>query len=248
MKMIIVLITAGVLFASSIQASQKIVIAVDWGNPPYMFEQAGEAAGIYPGLISAIFDRMGIEVGLKAYPWKRALKMGTDGEVGIGGIYQTAKRLKIYDYSAPLYTERVLIYVTQKNMFTFNKLADLEGKTIGVLRGWSYGDAFDQFRQAGKVTVKAANNDHITFKRLVAGHVDCLFAPEHTGNQMLRQKAYHDQVVAIAKPVAVNDTYIVFAKRSHKKKLLEQFNAMLKTMKDDGSYEQVIQSSIAQGE
>jgi len=245
-KIIIVLISISVLFTSSIQASQKIVIAVDWGNPPYMYEQSGNAAGIYPALLSAVFERMGVEMIVKTFPWKRSLKKGKGGEAGIGGIYKTDERLKIFDYSAPIYREVVLVYVPKKQPFTFNRLSDLAGKTIGVLRGWSYGDAFDQFRQEGKVTVKAANNDSTTFKRLVFGYVDCLFAPELTGNQMLRQKDYQDQVIALPKPLVVKDTYLVFAKRAQKKKLLEQFNTTLKIMKADGTYDQVIEACIAQ--
>ncbi len=246
MKTIIVLVCACVLFCSSTQAAQKVIIAVDSGNPPYMYEKDGEAAGIYPALLSAVFERMGIEMVVKSYPWKRALKMGKDGEVGIGGIYQTKERLKFFDYSAPIYAERVLIYVMKNKKFTFKKLPDLAGKTIGVLRGWSYGDAFDQFRQEGNMKIKPANNDNTTFKRLVYGYVDCLFAPEHTGNQMIRRKEYLGGVVPLANPLVVKDTYLVFAKRSKKKKYLDKFNAMLKIMKADGSYDKVIQASLTQ--
>ena len=218
MKIIIVFLYITVFFISTIQAGQNIIIAVDWGHSPYMFERDGKVTGIYPTLINAIFDRMGTEVVVKAYPWKRALKKGENGDVGIGGIYQTADRLKIFDYSTRIYTERVLVYVTPKNTFAFNTLSDLEGKTIGVLRGWSYGDAFDYFRQEGKVKTKAGNNHDVSFKRLVAGHVDCIFAPELSGNQMMRQKGYQDKIVVLSKPVTINDTYLVFAKRSLKKK------------------------------
>jgi len=244
MKIIIVLVCVGVMFLLPAYAEQEIVVTVDQGNPPFMFQQTGEAVGIYPTLMKAIFKRMRVEVAVKTYPWKRALVMGENGDVGIGGIYKTAERLKLYDYSAPLYTERVLLYVRKERVFTFNTFSDLEGKIIGALLGWSYGDAFDQARKAGTVSVYEVPNDKKNFQKLVSGRLDGVLALELTGNLIISQEGYHDRLVALETPVAVNETYLAFAKRSKKKGFLDQFNATLKAMKEDGTYAQVIQAYL----
>ncbi len=222
--------------------TDKIVIAVDWGNSPFMYQNNNKADGIYPALIHAIFKRMGKHVEVKVYPWKRVLKMGREGKCGIGGIYKTQERLKIFDYSDPLYTETVLVYVRQKNTFEFNTLSDLDGKTIGVMRGWSYGDAFDRFRLKETITTKAVDNDHVAFKRLVQSDLDCLFSLELTGKLMLRKAGYQGRVVPLAKSVAVNDTYVAFAKTKGRQILLEKMNVTLARMKEDGSYKMVLQA------
>jgi ABC-type amino acid transport substrate-binding protein len=108
-----------------------IVIAVDSGNAPFMYEKSGQAAGLYPDLLQEAFKRMGIAASIKAYPWKRALVLGERGEAGIGGIYKTDARVKIYDYSAPLFSEKILIYVKKGSGFEFNTVNDLKGKTLG---------------------------------------------------------------------------------------------------------------------
>ncbi len=219
----------------------KIVIAVDWGNSPFMYQDNNKAEGIYPALIHAIFKRMGKQVEVKAKPWKRVLKMGREGECGIGGIYKTKERLRIFDYSDPLYTETVLVYVRQNKVFEFNTLSDLEEKIIGVMRGWSYGDAFDSFRQRKTVTIKAVDNDHVAFKRLIQRDLDCLLSLELTGKLMLRKSGYQG-VVPLVRPVAVNDTHIVFAKTKDRQILLEKVNETLAQMKEDGSYQMEIQA------
>jgi polar amino acid transport system substrate-binding protein len=243
MKTIITIINV-IAFFASISAPQEIVIAVDQGNPPFMFEKDGKAAGLYPTLLSAIFDRMGMSVDIKPYPWKRALLMGKNGEAGIGGIYKNLERLKIYDYSDVLYTERVLLYVKKGHEFEFNTLSDLEGKKIGVLLGWSYGDDVDQARKAGKLKVEEVSNDKANFQKLDIERMDGVFSLELTGNILINQKAYQGRIVALAKPVAENTTYLVFAKQSQKSELLDKFNMALNAMKDDGTYEQVAQTYL----
>ena len=246
MRRLGVLVCAGLLFALSAYGAQEIVVTVDQGNPPFMFQHAGEAYGIYPTLLNAVFKRMNVDVSVKTLPWKRALKMGELGEAGIGGIYKTAERQKIYDYSAPLYTERVLLYVRMDDVFAFNTLPDLKGKMIGSLLGWSYGDAFDQARQAGTVTVHEVPNDKKNFYKLVHGRLDGVIALELAGDLVLAREGYRDRIVALEMPVAVNETYLVFAKRSQRKRFLDRFNATLKAMRDDGTYDRVIQTYLAQ--
>lgn len=224
--------------------AEKVIIAVDRGNSPFMYQNNNKAEGIYPALIHAVFKRMGKQVEVKSYPWKRVLKMGREGECGIGGIYKTKERLKIFDYSDPLYTETVLVYVRQNKVFEFNTLYDLEEKIIGVMRGWSYGDAFDSFRQKETLTIKAVDNDHVAFKRLVQSDLDCLLSLELTGKLILRKSGYQDRVVPLLRPVAVNDTHVVFAKTKGRQKLLEKMNKTLAKMKEDGSYKMVIQAVI----
>lgn len=246
MRILSVLVCAGMLIVSPAYAEQEIVVTVGQGNPPFMFQHADEAYGIYPILLKAVFKRMEIDVSVKTLPWKRALKVGELGEAAIGGIYKTAERQKIYDYSAPLYTEHVLLYVRKEDVFAFNTLSDLKGKMIGVLLGWSYGDTFDKAREAGTVNVYEVPSDKKNFHKLIHGRLDGVIALELAGDLILAREGYHDRIVALETPVAVNETYLVFAKRSQRKRFLDRFNATLKAMRDDGTYDQVIQAYLEQ--
>ena len=79
--------------------SEKVVVAVDNGYPPYMSGTKKDVKGLYPRQIKAIFSRIGVEVDVQAMPWKRALKAGEEGRAAVGGIYKNKKRLEIYDYT-----------------------------------------------------------------------------------------------------------------------------------------------------
>lgn len=245
-KIIPMILFLAFLPASPVKAvrQNEMIIAVDWGNVPFMYEDNKKVEGIYPALIAAVFDRMGVAVKIKAYPWKRALKLAKKGEIGIGGLYKIKERLKFLDYSDPLYTEKIMIYTKKKKQFKFNTIQDLNKKTIGVIRGWSYGDKVDTFMKSGNVIIKAGDNDTVTFKRLVHDHVDCLFAPEQTGRLMIKQKGYETIIIALPKPIIVKNTYLAFAKTSNRKELLLKFNETLSEMKKDGTYQQVINTVL----
>lgn len=226
--------------AVSETSSEAIRIAVDSGNPPFMYEQNGRAAGLYPRLLAAIFQRMGVEVQIEAVPWKRALEMGAAGKTGVGGIYKNEERLKIYDYSDPIYSEKLLVYVRKGNSFAFNDISDLEGKTVGAILGWSYGDAFDQARQEGLFTVEDVPNDEANFQKLLLGRVDCVIAIALAGDQLLPQLEGGANIEALATPLAINDTYLVFAQTAQQHDLLQTFNATLAEMKKDGSFAAIV--------
>ncbi len=214
-----------------------VKIAVDEANPPFMYaDTAGKAAGIYPALLQAIFERMGMTAEVAAYPWKRALELSEKGEVAVGGIYKNEKRLQIYDYSDALYSEKMLIYVQKGKGFKFATPDDLKGKQVGVLTGWSYGDAFDQAKEKKVFTVQDVSNDVDNFEKLALGRVDCVVAVEAGGTKIIQEKQYTAKIEALPTPLTVNDTYLVFAKNAQQGDLLKTFNATLAAMKQDGSY------------
>src|ERR1700761_9115257 len=119
---------------------------------------------------------MGEDVQLSALPWKRALNDAKTGGAGIAGIYKTAERLKSYDFSDKLFDEVVQIYVVKNKGFAFHGVPDLSGKTVGVLRGWSYGDEFDAAVKAGKIRIEEVSGDIQNFEKLAAGRLDAVLA------------------------------------------------------------------------
>jgi polar amino acid transport system substrate-binding protein len=210
-------------------------------NPPFMYADAkGNPTGLYPVLINAIFKRMGMNINIKTYPWNRALAMGTNGEAPLAGIYKNEERLKIFDYSDAIYPNKILIYVLKGKSFKFASPSDLAGQNIGVMSGWTYGDAFDQAKAAGKFTTEEVANDADNFQKLVLGRVGCIFAESTIADQIIRDQNYGDKVEVLPTPVIVFDAYMVFAKKLNQGDLLKTFNATLAAMKQDGSYDKLV--------
>lgn len=240
--------TALMMFFSWSASAQNQVIhlAVDNENPPYMYQEGLTVEGLYPLLLREIFHRMGVPLEVRAYPWKRALHLGKSGKAGVGGAYKTEERLNIFDYSAPIYTETLFLYVNSDNIVRFNSLEDLKGKKIGVLRGWSYGDEFDKAKQDGMFTAYPVNSDSTNFKKLLLGTVDGIIATKLSALLVIKKYGYQQQVKALEHPIAVNHTHIFFSKHLKHQELLKDFNETLMIMKEEGSYDQLVAGFLAE--
>ncbi|MCG7498852.1 transporter substrate-binding domain-containing protein [Vibrio sp. Of7-15] len=243
MRVILLLVFTvfSVLFTQTVWAqSPAIQIAVDNDNPPYMYQEGSIVKGLYPLLLRTVFHRMGVPLEVRAYPWKRVLHIGESGKAGVGGAYQTEPRLKIFDYSKPIYTETLLLYVNTDKAFQFNGLEDLKGKRVGIIKGWSYGDPFDKAKQDGLFTVYPVNSDTTNFKNLLLGRVDCIVATKLSGFLTIKKNDYHHKFKILKRPVAVNHTYLVFAKHLKYQALLNQFDGVLMKMKEEGTYDELV--------
>lgn len=113
-------------------------------------EQKGERDQILPltknslQLFNYIEEAAKLDFEIRRYPWRRVLHNGENGEGLIFGIYKTPERLKIFQFSEPVYTDKVWLVSRCDNSFSFNSLQDLKGKTIGIVQGSSAGDEFDK--------------------------------------------------------------------------------------------------------
>lgn len=223
-----------------------IQVVFDTANYPFMYAENGQAdgkaAGLYPAIIEAVFKRMGTPVNVTSFPWKRALEMGERGEAAIGGIYKNEQRLLVFDYSDPIYTEHLYIFVRKGESFSYTTTDDLKGKMLGVIRGWSYGDVFDQAKEAGVFAVEENVSDIANFEKLLLSRVDCIIVDGLAAQQIIQKFGYQDQVERLETPVTTNDTFLVFAKSTQQTELLKRFNETLAAMKQDGSYDELVKS------
>jgi polar amino acid transport system substrate-binding protein len=220
-----------------------IIVAVDVAYPPYMFGTA-PANGIYPEIIRAAFQQCGLPVKVIGYPWKRALELGREGKVAIGGIYQNLKRMENFDYSDPLFTETLVICVKKGRRFPFRGVIDLKGKRVGVNRGWSYGEVFDNARGSGLFKAEEATDNQANLKKLLADRVDCMIADALSLVRILKQKGWEDKFEMLDPPAAINSTHLVFVKHMHQLQVLELFNQGLVRIKENGTYNRIIDTFI----
>jgi polar amino acid transport system substrate-binding protein len=219
------------------------VIAIDNANPPFMYQQAGQAQGLYSLLVQAVFKRAGVDIEVRAMPWKRALRLAENGKVGIGGIYRTAPRLDIFDYSQPLFEETLLVYVRKGTAIRFEQIDDLYGKRVGVIRGWSYTAAFDDALKSGRILASQSGSDEANFKMLASGRLDAVIAIEQAGQRLI-QRLQLGNVQALARPLSINPTYLVFGKKAQQQALLQRFDQTLLEMRADGSLDAVVRQAI----
>lgn len=217
-------------------------VSFDQANPPFMYGKDGKAAGIYPALINAAFLHMKTPVTLQALPWARAIQEIDQGNAGVGGIYKNAEREKKYDYSEQIFVEKLAVYVNKGKPINFSKVEDLKGKRIGVIRGWSYGDDFDNARKANAFTVEEVPGDDQNFGKLDVGRLDAVVAVAESGDALTKK---YTNVQAAPTPLAQNPTYLAFAKSANKADVLKKFNDAIKEMKANGELNKLVAAEVS---
>jgi len=224
-------------------SAEQVTISFDSANPPFMYSQAGTPAGLYPALVTAVFRTMRTSVNLQARPWARVLPELDKGLAGAGGLYKTSERVHKFDYSEPLYVEKILVFYNSARPVSFGHLNDLRGLRIGVIRGWSYGEEFDLARKNQFFTVEETASDEFNFRKLDRQRLDVVLAVAESGNYKLKR---FDNLVAARQPLVENPTYLAFAKSMHKQALLENFNRALRAVQASGEYQLILRRELSQ--
>jgi len=222
------------------------VIAVDAADAPFMYAAGDQAAGIYPMVIAEAYRRIGEPVTVTAMPWKRALDGADNGANGVAGLYKTASRLEKYDYSDKLLDEMLLIYVRKGHSFPFQTIADLKGRSVGVIRGWSYGDDFDTARKSGQFTVEEASGDDQNFAILDVGHIDCIISIREAAAAAIAAHDWEDRFEQLAVPLSNNASYIAFSKSAGKQAELARIDTALAEMRADGTFRRLTEAALTQ--
>ena len=228
---------------SSEAVRPAIVVDVDAENPPFMSSRAGDAVGLYPALIRAALGRCHDHVRVQAKPWKRAFVEIDKAQAGVGGLYRNAERLAKYDFSDPIYVENIAVFYRTVQPFDFRTVADLYGKRVGVLRGWSYGDDFDVAKRNGSIATEEVSSDRSNFLKLTDGRLDAVLAIEESGQAAMAASGLHGIEQANAY-LASYPVYLAFNRKAAKSDLLVCFNKALAEMKQDGAFERIVRQEL----
>lgn len=130
-------------------------------------------------VLHVIEQHADIKFEIRRYPWKRALENAAQGEGMLFGISKTQERLRSFKFSLPLFTDRAWLVTLCAARLRFHSVQDLKGKTIGIVRGTSYGDEFDRLSGILFKVEDDTSNNAGRLKKLIAGRMDAflLYAP-----------------------------------------------------------------------
>ncbi|MBM4251113.1 MAG: transporter substrate-binding domain-containing protein [Deltaproteobacteria bacterium] len=224
---------------------KPVLVNFDDHNAPVMYQENGAAKGLYPEIVSEVFRRLNKPYSFNAIPWNRALSEAYSDRAGVGGVYWSQERATKLDYSAPIYVEKLLVYVRPEHKFVFSKIEDLKGKKLAVTIGTVYGIEFDEAKAKGSLITEENLGDTQNFEKLAQGRVDAVIASEIAGSTLLRQTKLTDKIVALSHPVSVLTVHVAFAKGKHLE-LIGQINKQLAALRADGSLEKLSKKYNAQ--
>ena len=227
----------------------KAVHLADSPWPPYTIGEIGQQAtgGVGVDLVRQIFGALGIEVSIEMHPWKRVLKMAEFGRVdGPTLLMKTLEREAYLVYTDPVFEAREVFYFNKDRFGDFNwqNFSDLKPYTIGVIGGYSYGDAFLEAIGSQGLKTEEAVSTEVNFQKLYAGRIDFYLEDELVAKAvMANHEDWKGILVFAPKPVTIYDYYMAISKKSPAVELIPELNKVIARMKSDGSIMRILERS-----
>jgi len=218
-------------------AENKTIYAVTESWAPYMSPDLLNQGFLSELLVEALKQK-GYKTSISFIAWARAVRNVQIGRADILiGAYYTDERAKFLAYSHPITEVQDVLFCKKESKISYKELTDLKQYQIGVIRGASYGDAFNKATFLKKQIV--TKND-LNITKLMKGRIDLLAGPKDIINFILR-KEYPDLVgliVSINPPLSRNKIYIGFSKMvDGYQERLKAFNESFEILKKNGSFD-----------
>lgn len=232
----------------SLQAAAATVLKVATGEHPPLVSSVPTQS-----FLTELFSEIGREMGgtfeFEFLPWKR-IELAVASREAWGGMpfVSTPEREKKFFFSDVLYERQTRFFYYSPDGkpkdIHFNTLSDLKGYRIGAVRGYYYEKVLEE---AG-IQAEYVPNEELNWRKLRIGRVDLVIAPEYNGVYLLRTLFPQDADKFFALPGALDrvGTHLIASKEyPDARKLLDSFNAALKTIKENGVYQRVVDKYLA---
>lgn len=238
-------------------AAEEVRITGNEARAPKIFNDGnGVAQGILVEIMRYVQVQTGNQFTYTLYPWSRAYKNALNGDAGIIGLSLTRERQDIFDYtSEPLFYDELVLVVKAGREFPFSTVNDLRGKTIGVCRGCSYGEAYENAVREKIFEPVQGDSPSAQLAMLLYERIDAVLIPvgragleeslrgKHAGMDLLKHRT---QFVILPKPFARDPNYLAFAKSMGKRKLLAQVDQALKKGRKSGAIKRLVDKYITE--
>lgn len=218
---------------------------------PISFEENGKVVGINPDILREVFKRMGYEITLELFPWKRAQEMVINGEAdALFSPYKTPERELIYDFPDEVLLKEELSFVVPKDSdIKYDGDIKKMGKyTIGTLIGYEiFYDEIEKVDYVKNGTLKldrTETNSQSLEKMLNKRGVDTVCNTKYVLIDALKKMGKLEQVKFLEPPYKTSNDYLAFSKKKNLKDVLDKFERTLIEVKKDGTYQKIIDKYI----
>ena len=250
--LVLCLLLPAELAAQSYRVAQCKVLKVagpdQWSTNSTFDPSSQSSKGLGYALLQKIAEKQQIPYKiLPNLPWQRVLKYAEDGQLDIiVSIYKNAQRERYLEFSEPVFTNNVKIYVRKGNEFTFRSFADLSGKKGLIPTGGTYGDEFENYAKnldlEGKTTIADL------FVYLSRGAADYAIQNENRATAYISEMGLENEIVPLASPLLSVSARLGYSRNSNCNDLLQKFKHEFQQMSQSGELAQIRSSYFKQTE
>ena len=236
----ILTILGSVLGSISVQAEKITAVGDPW--PPFL-DPNRPNKGIVVEIATAAYATQGYELEMSFVPWARAIAgVRSASSDLLLGTWFTKERTEYLMYSEP-YLDNAIKFIKKKgDDFEYSDVESLTGKSVGIVRGYGYGD---EFSNAENFKKPEAKNLIINIRKLVAGRINLAIEDELVARSIMAKEDPEllDQVEFSKVDYSTNALHVTsgLANAKHKE-LIEAFNKGLAEIKASGKYAEILGS------
>jgi len=212
--------------------------------PPYAYKEKGNIVGFNIEILNLIFSKLNIKVTYRIVPWPRAVKMIKEGKAdGIFPFFKTPERGLFTDYPDDFTSEPIGMFVLKNSQINYSgDLSVLSSYTFGRVRGYSSGTYFDDAVKNKYIHLEIANNSEQNLKKFFRKRFDILVDNKYYVLSRLKRLNQLHEVKQLSPILTDNKAYLGFSKLLKHQLIIEDFNFILKSIKEDGSYNKILES------
>jgi len=226
-----------VLLAMSFGASAGA--AVEFATYLIPMHVESDSKGVFIDLINEMARRTGTSIHINVLPPTRAIDDFAHGQYD--AVFP-AVDLNFALGQKPARTQESIdckedFVFTRKGSPFLKTLSDLEGKRVGITRGYPYAP---EIMDHPGLKFEMAKSDEINIEKLMAGHLNAFILDEKTGVKAFEAKGLlplmqYDSNQSVSRL----DVYVAFHAEAAGRGMAERFSQALAAMKADGTYQRI---------
>ncbi len=224
-------------FSSTLDAAELKMGGTEWS--PYIGRELKDH-GIAAEIVTKIFQNAGHGVEFMFFPWKRTQVLVKAGKLdGLAIAWYTKERAETMCYSLPYINTAIVLIKHKNDPFVYNKIDDLEGKNIGVIRGYGYLKKIE----SDKIQKSFVSSLEQNLRKVVKGRIDLTLEEKLNAEKTiaLLPQEIQTALTIIEKPFEIKKLHITLSKQiPNHQQLIDDFNTALTSMVKDGSYQQML--------
>lgn len=236
---------------STVCFGAPLLFVTDDSFPPYSYLEKGQIKGIDIEIVEEMAKRLNVEIRIEQVPWKRLLKMTQHGLCdGSFSLFKNKERLEyaMFATAQPIHVSAFPIFHKKDVEFKLDSLKDLYGKTIGVNRGFSVSESFDEAVRQGKIKVNVEDeveeNIYLTMDGQIDGFTNNRDVTLYKIKNNPRLKKFNDMIQYTQKSLSDQpNAYLVISKKApnikDKARMVQDINRVLTQMNQDGTFSEI---------
>ncbi|HFI0457621.1 TPA: ABC transporter substrate-binding protein/permease [Streptococcus suis] len=240
-KKLLILLTSilSVFFIfTGVKADDTIDIVFDNAYAPFEFKDSDQVyKGLDVDIINEVAKRSGWTMNQTFPGFDAAVNAVQSGSADalMAGTTITEARKKVFTFSDPYFDTKIVVATTKSN--PISSYEDLKGKTVGVKNGTAAQAFLEENKDKFGFSIKTFDTGDLMYNSLSTGAVDAVMDDEAVIQYAIQQG--QDLSIDI-EGEAIGSFGFSVKKGSQYEYLVEDFNKALAAMKEDGTYEKIM--------